>query len=155
MTDTMHSATPVFAAGPAASSDFWIRVRRSSEYFFIPLLSLTISGCLFSLFLILVGKSPEDFFELVWRGGFGTSFSFQNTLQRAAPLILTALAVAIPARIGLILIGGEGALVIGGFCAAAVSIPLVGVLPPIPTLILMAAAGALAGALLVGLAGYL
>ena len=43
---------------------------------------------------------------------------FQNTLQRSAPLILTALAVAIPARIGLIMIGGEGALVLGGFAAA-------------------------------------
>ena len=66
----------------------------------------------------------------VWRGGFGTAFSFQNTLQRSAPLILTALAVAIPARIGLIMIGGEGALVLGGFVAAAVAIPLIGVAPP-------------------------
>ena len=46
------------------------------------------------------------------------AFSLQNTLQRSAPLILTALAVAIPARIGLIMIGGEGALVLGGFAAA-------------------------------------
>ncbi len=123
MTETVQTVAPVFTARETTASDFWIRVRRGSEYVFIPLLSLTLSAALFSLFLLLVGKSPEAFFELVWRGGFGTSFSFQNTLQRAAPLILTALAVAIPARIGLILIGGEGALVIGGFCAAAVAIP--------------------------------
>ncbi|MGA7326920.1 MAG: ABC transporter permease [Rhodomicrobium sp.] len=155
MTETVQTVSPVFAAREATASDFWIRVRRGSEYVFIPLLSLTLSAALFSLFLLLVGKSPEDFFELVWRGGFGTSFSFQNTLQRAAPLILTALAVAIPARIGLILIGGEGALVIGGFCAAAISIPMLGVVPPILTLIIMAIAAMAAASLLVGLAGYL
>ena len=53
-------------------------------------------GCVLAL-----GKSPAEFFQLVWRGGFGTSFSFQNTLQRSAPLILTGLAFAIPAQIGL------------------------------------------------------
>ena len=78
-----------------------------------------VAGVLFSLFLLAIGKSPVDFVAYVWRGGFGTAFSLQNTLQRSAPLILTALAVAIPARIGLIMIGGEGALVLGGFAAAA------------------------------------
>jgi general nucleoside transport system permease protein len=61
----------------------------------------------------------STFFSLIWTGGFGSAFSIQNTLQRAAPLILTGLAFAIPARIGLTLIGGEGALVLGGFAAAA------------------------------------
>ena len=60
----------------------------------------------------------------MWRGGFGTAFSLQNTLQRAAPLILTALCVALPARLGLVIIGGEGALVLGGLAAAALALPL-------------------------------
>ena len=110
---------------------------------------------LFSLFLLALGKSPVDFVAYVWRGGFGTAFSLQNTLQRSSPLILTALAVAIPARIGLIMIGGEGALVLGGFAAAAVAIPLVGVLPPLPTLAVMFVVGAFVGAVWVGIAGYL
>ena len=92
--------------------------------------ALSIAAALFALFLLALGKSPLDFVALVWRGGFGTSFSLQNTLQRSSPLILTALAVAIPARIGLIMIGGEGALVLGGFAAAAVAVPLVGHAPP-------------------------
>ena len=50
----------------------------------------------------------------MYRGAFGTWFSVQNTLQRAAPLMLTALCVALPARLGLIVIGAEGALVLGG-----------------------------------------
>ena len=93
--------------------------------------------------------------QLVWRGGFGTAFSFQNTLQRAAPLILTALAMAIPARIGLIMIGGEGALVLSGFAAAAIALPLIGRAPSFVLLPIMALAAITVGALWVGLAGYL
>ena len=96
----------------------------------IPILAIVASFLLFAVFLLAIGKSPVDFMALVWRGGFGTSFSIQNTLQRSSPLIMTALAVAIPARIGLIIIGGEGALVLGGFVAAAVAMPMIGVVPP-------------------------
>ncbi len=155
------TATPAMSAatastpGASATSEVVRRLRTNSEYFAIPLLALIIAALLFSVFLLTIGKSPVDFVAYVWRGGFGTSFSFQNTLQRSAPLILTALAVAIPARIGLIMIGGEGALVLGGFAAAAVATPLVGVLPPLPTLVIMFVVGALVGAAWVGVAGYL
>ena len=107
-----------------------VRLRANSEYVVIPLLALAIAAALFAIFLLAIGKSPVDFISYVWRGGFGTAFSLQNTLQRSAPLILTALAVAIPARIGLIMIGGEGALVLGGFAAAALAIPMIGHVPP-------------------------
>src|SRR6267142_3852345 len=137
-------------------SDLSIRIRRGAEFIAIPLFALIASGLLFSLFLLALGKSPVEFYQLVYRGGFGTAFSLQNTFQRSAPLILTALAVAVPARIGLVMIGGEGALVLGGFAAAIVAIPLVrGHVPPPITLIMMVAMGTLAGALWVGLAGYL
>ena len=97
-----------------------------------------------------------EFFQLVWRGGFGTSFSFQNTLQRSAPLILTGLAFAIPAQIGLTMIGAEGALVLGGFAAAAIAIPLVSSGVPVAiTLVLMAALAMAAGAGWNAIAGWL
>ena len=86
------------------------RLLGAAEKVVIPLGALIASAVVFSLFLLLLGKSPVEFFQLVWRGGFGTSFSFQNTLQRSAPLILTGLAFAIPAQIGLTMIGAEGAL---------------------------------------------
>ena len=138
-----------------AGSDIALKLRANSEYVAIPLLALAIAAALFALFLLAIGKSPVDFVSYVWRGGFGTAFSFQNTLQRSAPLILTALAVAIPARIGLIMIGGEGALVLGGFVAAAVAIPMIGVLPPFITLPIMVAFAMIVGAFWVGLAGFL
>jgi simple sugar transport system permease protein len=111
---------------------------------------------LFSIFLLALGKSPAMFYSLIWTGGFGSSFSFQNSLQRAAPLVLTGLAFAIPARIGLTMIGGEGALVLGGFASAAAAIPLVTAgIPPILTLPLMAIAGMLVGGFWLGMTGWL
>src|SRR5712672_1144977 len=137
-------------------SDLSIRIRRGAEFIAIPLFALIASGLLFSLFLLALGKSPVEFFELVNRGGFGTAFSLQNTFQRSAPLILTALAVAVPARIGLVMIGGEGALVLGGFASAAIAIPFVLIeAPPALTWVVMVIAGVAVGALWVGIAGYL
>jgi general nucleoside transport system permease protein len=140
---------------PAAGSDSLDRLRVNSEYVVIPLFALLVAAGLFAVFLLAIGKSPVDFISYVWRGGFGTAFSFQNTLQRSAPLILTALAVAIPARIGLIMIGGEGALVLGGFAAGALAIPLVGHMPVMVTLVLMAIFAMIVGAFWVGLSGFL
>ncbi len=131
------------------------RARRSSEFVVIPLLALAASAALFSLFLLLLGKSPVDFFALVWRGGFGTGFSWQNTLVRASPLIFTALCVAIPARLGMTVIGGEGALVLGGFAAAAIAIPLTPWASPFLVMPVMVVAAALAGAAWIGSVGWL
>ncbi|MDX2102935.1 MAG: ABC transporter permease [Alphaproteobacteria bacterium] len=144
----------------AVAADLTHRLRQGAEYTLIPLGALVVSAALFSVFLLGLGKSPQQFFELMWRGGFGTAFSWQNTLQRAAPLVLTALCVAIPARIGLVIIGGEGALVLGGFAAAAIAIPMIGPvaagsLPVALMLGVMALAAALAGALWIGFAGWL
>ena len=141
---------------PLWRSDAIARLRGGAEYLVIPLFALVAAFILFSLFLVLIGKSPHAFLGLVWTGGYGTAFSWRNTLQRASPLILTALAVAIPARLGLTMIGGEGALVLSGFAAAAVAIPFIGSDAPAPIVIsIMVLAAMLTGALWVGLAGYL
>ena len=157
MQKSVTAAAPAETSADSAPmmSDLGVRIRRSAEYIAVPMFALIVSAALFSVFLGLIGKSPTDFFSLLWRGGFGTAFSFQNTLQRAAPLILTALAMAIPARIGLIMIGGEGALVLSGFSAAAIALPLIGIAPKWVLLPVMAITAMAVGALWVGLAGYL
>jgi general nucleoside transport system permease protein len=142
-------------SAPAAPYGFGSRLRANSEYVVIPAFALLMAALLFALFLLAIGKSPLDFIDYVWKGGFGTAFSFQNTLQRSSPLILTALAVAIPARIGLIMIGAEGALVLGGFAAAAIAVPMIGVVPPIITLPVMVLTALIVGGLWVGISGYL
>jgi simple sugar transport system permease protein len=88
-----------------------------AEAVVLPLGAILLSLLLFGGFIALAGANVLDVYYQMYRGAFGTWFSFQNTLQRAAPLMLTALCVALPARLGLIVIGGEGALVLGGLGA--------------------------------------
>ena len=82
--------------------------------------ALLLTLLLFSLAVALAGFRPIEVWLLIFEGGFGDSFAWQNTLQRAAPLILTGLAVALPVQAGRVVIGAEGALVLGGLAAAAV-----------------------------------
>src|SRR4051794_24036907 len=153
MTDTAQPAAASLA--PSPSQEWLDRLRGSSEYVAIPLLAVGVSCILFSIFLLTLGKSPGDFFELLWRGGFGTAFSWQNSLLRAAPLILTALCVALPARAGLVIIGGEGALVLGGLFAALVALPITGKWSPMWVMPIMALAAMLAGGIWIGIVGAL
>ncbi|MEM6382839.1 MAG: ABC transporter permease [Pseudomonadota bacterium] len=143
-------------SAPASAPFVGERVRSVAQAWLIPAGALVASGLIFSLFLLVLGKSPAEYFSLVWKGGFGTAFSIQNTLQRAAPLILTGLAFAIPARIGLVMIGAEGALVIGAFAAAALAIPLVTAeAPPVLTMLAMVLVAMAAGGAWNAIAGYL
>jgi general nucleoside transport system permease protein len=84
----------------------------------LPMLALAGAVLLFGVFVWLGGTSPTETWLLLFKGAFGDAFSWQNTLQRAAPLMLTALCVAIPYQAGLMVIGGEGALVLGGLACA-------------------------------------
>jgi len=88
-----------------------------AEALLLPIGALVAALLAFGLFVWFGGSSPVEAWTLLFRGAFGDAFGWQNTLQRAAPLMLTALAVALPARAGLTVIGGEGALVLGAAMA--------------------------------------
>jgi simple sugar transport system permease protein len=142
------------AAPPAAQAELDLRLRRAAEALAIPLLAILASMVAFGLFVAANGVDPLELYSLMYTGAFGTWFSWQNTLQRAAPLVLTALCVAIPARLGLMIIGGEGALVAGGVAAAAVGVAMHGD-GALAVQIAMAVAGMAVGALWIGAAGAL
>lgn len=116
--------------------------------------ALALAFALFGLFLLANRLNPLEVYAVLWLGGFGTSFSLQATLTQAAPLMLTALCVAIPARAGLLVIGGEGALVAGGVCAVLAGVAAAG-LPGAMGTLLVCAAGAAAGGAWIAMAGAL
>jgi len=118
------------------------------------LAALAITVLIFSAAVAAAGHDPVEVWTLIWTGGFGSAFAWQNTLQRAAPLILTGLAVALPAQAGRVIIGAEGALVLGGLAAAAIGTALAD-LSPVVVWPAMALAGAFAGGVWIGLAGWL
>lgn len=130
------------------------RLLGSIEGLLVPVFALLTSLLLFGVFVGVSGHSPFDVYAEMYRGAFGTWFSLQNTLLRAAPLMLTGLCTALPARLGLVVIGGEGALVIGGVAAASAGLLVSDAAPAAATAAMMLA-GTAAGALWIGAAGAL
>jgi ABC-type uncharacterized transport system permease subunit len=126
--------------------------RRSIEAFVVPSGAIIGALVLFGVFVALTGRNALAVYHEMYRGSFGTWFSFQNTLQRAAPLMLTALATALPLRLGLVVLGGEGAMVLGGLAAAAVGVHLHS---PMSVKVAMFVAGSLMGGLWMAGAGVL
>lgn len=120
----------------------------------LPVLALAGAVLLFGGFVWLGGTSPTETWVLLFKGAFGDAFSWQNTLQRAAPLMLTALCVAIPKQAGLMVIGGEGALVLGGLACAGLPYLFA---PPagLPGTAMVLLASAVAGALWIAMVGVL
>jgi general nucleoside transport system permease protein len=144
------------AAGPAPAADpgFLQRYGTTIEYILIPGAALVGALILFGIFVALFGKNPLDLYFYMYQGAFGTWFSWQNTLTRAAPLILTALCTALPAQLGMVIIGGEGALLIGALAATSMALAMPGA-PPLAVQIAMAGAGMAAGGLWIVLSGAL
>lgn len=128
--------------------------RATAEAVAIPLGALAAAMLVFGAFMAVIGKNALEVYELIYRGGFASGFAWQNTLSRAAPLVLTALTVALPAQAGLMIIGGEGALVMGGL-AAAVAGHALGTGMPLVAKLGMALAAMLAGGLWIAAAGAL
>jgi simple sugar transport system permease protein len=130
------------------------RLGLALEALAIPVGALVAAMLLFGLFMLVLGHNPLEVYGLIYQGGFSSSFSWQNTLSRAAPLILTALCVALPAQAGLMIIGSEGALVLGGLAAAVIGHAMAGV-SPMGVKLAMALGGMLAGGLWIAAAGVL
>ena len=151
---TTATLTTAPASAPVQAADRWYPLRRAAEALLAPVAALAAAALLFSVFLLFLGASPADFLDLVWRGAFGSWFSIQNTVQRAAPLLLTALCVAIPGQLGLVIIGGEAAVVLGGLAATVAALPLIHT-SPIIVWAAMAVAGSTMGAFWIGISGWL
>lgn len=128
-------------------------VRRMAVAAAMPAMAILLALLLFAIFLLAIGKNPLDVYATIYKGAFGSWFSWQNTLVRAAPLMLTALCTALPARLGLIVIGGEGAFVVGAVTAVMVGASLAA--PPYVVIALMMAAAMIMGGLWIGLVGFL
>ena len=133
-----------------------MRLARGIETVLPPILALLATAVLFAAFLACSGTDPRAAYGLIWLGAFGTAFSWQNTLLRAAPLLLTGLCTALPAQLGLVIIGGEGAFVLGALAAAAVGLPLAAAgMAPVAVDGAMALAAMAAGGAVIALSGAL
>ncbi|HEX4220677.1 MAG TPA: ABC transporter permease [Acidimicrobiales bacterium] len=109
----------------------------------------------FGIVLLVKSDNPFSVVNTMLHSTILNWGAIQQTILRAVPISLAALAVAIPARAGLVNVGGEGQLIMGAVAATGVGL-LVGATWPGPlTWVAMGVAGAAAGAIWAGVAGLL
>src|SRR3990170_1420876 len=72
---------------------------------------------LFGLILLLAGKDPLQAYRDIFTSTLGSAYGISEVIVAMTPLLLTALAVALPSRLGLINVGGEGQLYMGALLA--------------------------------------
>jgi general nucleoside transport system permease protein len=106
-----------------------------------------------SIAMLLAHVSPIDGFSALFDGAFGTTSEFAETLVSATALLFPALGIALAFRAGLFNIGAEGQLVLGGLAAGIAGVFVPG--PPIVSIAVTLLAGAIAGGLWGGIAGFL
>jgi len=131
-----------------------VRLRAAAETACISAAALLAALALFGVFVALRGLDPLEVYATVARASFGSWFAAEQTLTQAAPLMLTALCTALPARAGLLVIGGEGALVIGGVAAVLGAVAVAGAPAALGTAVTLGT-GAVAGGIWIGAAGAL
>lgn len=98
----------------------------------------------FSAFLAAKGADPLEVLRSMWDTAAGSSDSLGETFLRATPILLAALATAVPARAGLFNLGGEGQLLLGAVGAFLAANQVQGASGPV-TLVAMLVGGALLG----------
>jgi ABC-type uncharacterized transport system permease subunit len=126
--------------------------RSKSESFLIPIGAIIVSLVIFGIFCALQKKNPIEIYGTIVHSAFSYSSSWMKTLKRAAPLMLTALCTIIPARIGMTIIGNEGALTMGALGAITTGLACAN-LPPIIVQLSMAISSLVSGGLWIMLVG--
>jgi len=148
MTEIRSRPTLVFQAKRLIPSAF-------IDAMIITIVSMVISLLIFGLFVTFSkGISMWSVYEYLFRGAVGKSSAWRNTMIHASPLLLTALAVALPARVGMVIIGGEGCVLLGALMAALVA-HLMPSAPPLVVQISMIISGMFIGGVWVTIAGAL
>jgi simple sugar transport system permease protein len=111
---------------------------------FVAALVVALVG--FALVLLLQGRNPVDAYISMLSATLGTAFGRSEVGVKAIPLMLCALAVAVPARVGLVNVGGEGQLYVGAWLASWAALSFAGlpawVMLPLMVLLAMLGGGA-------------
>lgn len=123
--------------------------------FLVPVASLLISLVFGGLLLAACGVDPLSTYAAMIYGAFGSGSNLTDTLNKAIPLMLTGLGVAIAFRMQFWNIGAAGQLALGGVAASWVALYVSPGLPGWAVLPLAIAAGIVAGALWAGIPAML
>ncbi len=118
------------------------------------LVTILLALLLFGLILVVSGKDPLQSYKDLLTSTLGSAYGLSEILVAMIPMLITALAVALPSRVGLINVGGEGQLYIGAAFATwgALTLQHWPAWALLPAMMLL---GMLGGALWASVPGYL
>lgn len=87
----------------------------------LPTLIMTVVFLLVAMaFFLSIGKPPLRTLTDMVLFAVGDTYSLSETLVKTAPILLCALAIIVPARLGLVSVGADGQLFIGAIFGTAV-----------------------------------
>jgi simple sugar transport system permease protein len=86
------------------------------------LLMIVSAFLIFAAILLISGKNPIDSYRDLFKATFGSAYGFSEVIVAMIPILLTALAVALPSRLGMINVGAEGQLYMGAIFATFVAL---------------------------------
>ncbi len=109
----------------------------------------------FSAVVALKHASPAGVYDSLIHSALLGNGSLGEVVIRAVPIALAALAVSLPARAGLVNVGGEGQLIVGAIAASGIGVYIAGGLPGPVGWLLMALGGTIAGAVWAGIPALL
>jgi len=121
----------------------------------IQALIMILPFVVYGLFLLCYDVNPVELYLSMVKSTFGDLYGLGEVLLKATPFILTGLAAALPAKAGLVNVGGEGQLAIGALFATWFAVFYLNEFPAWLGIPLMMIAGALGGAVWAGIVAVL
>ena len=106
-----------------------------------PLAALGVAFAISAVLILLAGADPLKAFTAAVSGAFGSPAQVATALTKATPYLLCSTGIALCFRAGVINIGGEGQIALGGLAATAAALAW-----PIPNPVLAIAVALAAGA---------
>jgi simple sugar transport system permease protein len=84
----------------------------------VPVMALSIAFAVGAILISFQGVNPLYAYESLFRSALFSTAGLERTFEKATPLILTGLAVAVAFRVGLFNIGAQGQLLTGALASA-------------------------------------
>lgn len=118
-------------------------IRTRSKYLNL-LLTVLLSMLIGALIMLALGHNPLEAYVALFKGAFVGKLSIGTTFQKFVPLLLTAVAFAIAAKVNIFNVGVEGEMYLGAMTAAWVGYQI-GHLPKIMVVLVCFIVAAIVG----------
>lgn len=99
-----------------------IKKDESKDNFKIRIIAIFLALFVSSLMIFVLGYNPLQVFSDIIKGGVGTTYNFQNTVQKTIPLVVLALGISVAFKMKFWNIGAEGQFYFGALGATFIAL---------------------------------